>query len=69
MPLQTLKAMTDNPSAQYIKLVDLFNADNTIGRFLRNVTGFIVAGNTILFAYNETYGEFIRYLKQEKAID
>lgn len=69
MPLQTLKALTDNPSAQYIKLVDLFNADNTVGRFLRNVTGFIVAGNTILFAYNETYGEFIRYLKQEKALD
>lgn len=69
MPLQILKALTDNPSAQYIKLVDLFNADNTIGRFLRNVTGFIVAGNTILFAYNETYGEFIRYLKQEKALD
>ena len=69
MPLQSLKSLTDNPSAQYIKLVDLFNADNTIGRFLRNVTGFIVAGNTILFAYNETYGEFIRYLKQEKALD
>lgn len=69
MPLQQLKALTDNPSAQYIKLVDLFNADNTVGRFLRNVTGFIVAGNTVLFAYNETYGEFIRYLKQEKALD
>lgn len=69
MPLQILKNLTDNPSAQYIKLVDLFNADNTVGRFLRNVTGFIVAGNTILFAYNETYGEFIRYLKQEKALD
>ena len=69
MPLQMLKALTDNPSAQYIKLVDLFNADNTVGRFLRNVTGFIVAGNTVLFAYNETYGEFIRYLKQEKALD
>lgn len=69
MPLQMLKDLTDNPSAQYIKLVDLFNADNTVGRFLRNVTGFIVAGNTILFAYNETYGEFIRYLKQEKALD
>lgn len=69
MPLQSLKSLTDNPSAQYIKLVDLFNADNTIGRFLRNVTGFIVAGNTILFAYNETYGEFVRYLKQEKALD
>lgn len=69
MPLQTLKALTDNPSAQYIKLVDIFNADNTIGKFLRNVTGFIVTDNTVVFAYPETYGEFVRYLKQEKALD
>ena len=70
MPLQSLKTLTDNPSAQYIKLIDIFNADNVVGKFLRNVSGFIVVGgSTVLFAYPETYGEFTRYLKQEKAID
>lgn len=70
MPLQSLKTLTDNPSAQYIKLIDIFNADNVVGKFLRNVSGFIVVGgSTVLFAYPETYGEFTRYLKQEKALD
>lgn len=70
MPLQSLKALTDNPSAQYIKLIDIFNADNVVGKFLRNTSGFIVVGgSTVLFAYPETYGEFTRYLKQEKALD
>lgn len=70
MSLQSLKTLTDNPSAQYIKLIDIFNADNVVGKFLRNVSGFIVVGgSTVLFAYPETYGEFTRYLKQEKAID
>lgn len=70
MPLQSLKTLTDNPSAQYIKLIDIFNADNVVGKFLRNTSGFIViGGSTVLFAYPETYGEFVRYLKQEKALD
>ena len=74
--LQRCRAITDTPSKEYIKLLDLFNSDNVFGRFLRNVTGFfIINGNingqsniTIAFAYPETYGEFTRYLIQEKIL-
>lgn len=58
----------------YLKVVDLFNMDNAIGKFLRNVTGFFVYYNTdsdiyiIEFAYNETYAQMIKYLIQEKII-
>ena len=74
--LQRCRAITDVPTKEYIKLLDLFNSDNVFGRFLRNVTGFfIINGNingqsniTIAFAYPETYGEFTRYLIQEKIL-
>lgn len=74
--LQRCRAITDTPTKEYIKLLDLFNSDNVFGRFLRNVTGFfIINGNingqsniTIAFAYPETYGEFTRYLIQEKIL-
>lgn len=65
---------TSNRQLNYIKLIDLFNSDNVIGKFLRNVTGFIVMYSqdtdryTIDFANPETYGEYVRYLIQEKAI-
>lgn len=65
---------TSNKQLNYIKLIDLFNSDNVIGKFLRNVTGFIVMYSqdtdmyTIDFANVETYGEYLRYLMQEKAI-
>lgn len=58
----------------YLKLVDLFNMDNAIGKFLRNVTGFFVYKNPnidqylIEFAYDETYAQMIKYLIQEKLI-
>ena len=74
--LQRCRAITDTPTKEYIKLLDLFNSDNVFGRFLRNVTGFfIINGNingqsniTIAFAYTDTYGEFTRYLIQEKIL-
>lgn len=74
--LQRCRLITDTPSKEYIKLLDLFNSDNVFGRFLRNVTGFfIINGNingqsniTIAFAYPEAYGEFTRYLIQEKIL-
>lgn len=74
--LQRCRAITDTPTKEYIKLLDLFNSDNVFGRFLRNVTGFfIINGNingqsniTIAFAYPEAYGEFTRYLIQEKIL-
>lgn len=65
---------TSNKQLDYIKLIDVFNSDNIIGKFLRNVTGFIVMYSqdadryTIDFANAETYGEYLRYLLQEKAI-
>lgn len=65
---------TSNKQLTYVKLIDLFNSDNIIGKFLRNVTGFIVMYSqdtdtyTIDFANPETYGEYLRYLIQEKAI-
>lgn len=65
---------TSNKQLNYIKLIDVFNSDNIIGKFLRNVTGFIVMYSqdtdryTIDFANAETYGEYLRYLIQEKAI-
>lgn len=65
---------TSNRQLNYIKLIDVFNSDNIIGKFLRNVTGFIVMYSqdadryTIDFANAETYGEYLRYLIQEKAI-
>ena len=65
---------TSNKQLNYIKLIDVFNSDNIIGKFLRNVTGFIVMYSqdadryTIDFANPETYGEYLRYLMQEKAI-
>ena len=65
---------TSNKQLTYVKLIDLFNSDNIIGKFLRNVTGFIVMYSqdtdtyTIDFANPETYGEYVRYLIQEKAI-
>lgn len=58
----------------YLKLVDLFNMDNAIGKFLRNVIGFFVYKNPnidqylIEFAYDETYAQMIKYLIQEKLI-
>lgn len=70
LTLQKCKLLTDTPTKDYIKLLDLFNADNVFGKFLRTVTGFFVINSggqtTITFAYPETYGEFIRYLIQEK---
>lgn len=74
--LQRCKGITDTPSKEYIKLLDLFNSDNVFGRFLRNVTGFFIINGaingqsniTIAFAYPETYGEFTRYLIQEKIL-
>lgn len=70
LTLQNCKLLTDTPTKDYIKLLDLFNADNVFGKFLRTVTGFFVINSggqtTITFAYPETYGEFIRYLIQEK---
>lgn len=65
---------TSNKQLNYIKLIDVFNSDNIIGKFLRNVTGFVVMYSqdadryTIDFANPETYGEYLRYLMQEKAI-
>lgn len=65
---------TSNKQLTYVKLIDLFNSDNVVGKFLRNVTGFIVMYSqdidryTIDFANVETYGEYLRYLMQEKAI-
>lgn len=65
---------TSNKQLTYVKLIDLFNSDNVVGKFLRNVTGFIVMYSqdtdryTIDFANVETYGEYLRYLIQEKAI-
>ncbi len=70
----TLVNETSNKQLNYIKLIDVFNSDNIIGKFLRNVTGFIVMYSqdtdryTIDFANAETYGEYLRYLIQEKAI-
>lgn len=70
LTLQKCKLLTDTPTKDYIKLLDLFNADNVFGKFLRTVTGFFVINSggqtTITFAYPETYSEFIRYLIQEK---
>ena len=49
--------------------------DNIISKFLRNIDGFFVAYDrtsdlySILFANMETYGEYLRYLIQEKAIE
>lgn len=74
LPLQVCKSITDVPTKDYIKLLDLFNSDNIFGRFLRNVTGFFVIEvekpkmTIIAFAYPETYGEFIRYMLQEKIL-
>lgn len=69
LPLQGCKQITDVSSKEYINLLDLFNADNAFGKFLRNVTGFfVIEPNYITFAYPETYGEFVRYLIQEKII-
>lgn len=66
IPLQKCKYVTDTPSKDYIKLLDLFNSDNIFGKFLRNVTGFFVIDGFIIgFAYPETYAEFTRYLVQE----
>lgn len=68
------KTMITSDAKAYIKVLDVFNLDNIIGKFLRNVNGFFVIFNkrednyTILFANMETYGEFLRYLLQEKAI-
>lgn len=65
---------TSNKQLTYVKLIDLFNSDNVVGKFLRNVTGFVVMYSqdadryTIDFANPETYGEYLRYLMQEKAI-
>lgn len=65
---------TSNKQLNYIKLIDVFNSDNIIGKFLRNVTGFVVMYSqdtdryTIDFANAETYSEYLRYLIQEKAI-
>lgn len=69
LPLQQCKRITDVPSKEYISLLDLFNSDNAFGKFLRNVTGFFVVDSRgIYFAYPETYGEFARYLIQEKIV-
>lgn len=74
LSLQNCKSITDVPTKDYIKLLDLFNSDNIFGRFLRNVTGFFVIevenpkATIIAFAYPETYGDFIRYMLQEKII-
>ena len=68
------RLVTSNENT-YIKVLDVFNMDNIIGKFLRNVNGFFVIFDkasdaySILFANMETYGEFIRYLIQEKAIE
>lgn len=69
------KRLVTSDRNAYIKILDIFNLDNIIGKFLRNVTGFYVIYNRtydkycILFANMETYGEFLRYLIQEKAIE
>lgn len=74
LSLQVCKSITNVPTKDYIKLLDLFNSDNIFGRFLRNVTGFFVIEvenpkmTIIAFAYPETYGEFIRYMLQEKIL-
>jgi len=69
LSLQHCKPITDVQSKEYISLLDLFNSDNAFGKFLRNVTGFFVIDQrTILFAYPETYGQFARYLIQEKIL-
>lgn len=69
------KALVTSNRNTYIKVLDIFNMDNIIGKFLRNVDGFFVVYDrssdlySILFANMETYGEFLRYLIQEKAIE
>lgn len=68
------RTMVTSERNTYIKVLDVFNLDNIVGKFLRNVNGFFVIYSksddsyTILFANMETYSEFLRYLLQEKAI-
>lgn len=58
----------------YLKVVDLFNMDNPVGKFLRNATGFFVYYSKpmdyyiIEFAYDDTYTQMLNYLIQEKCL-
>lgn len=58
----------------YLKVVDLFNMDNVVGKFLRNATGFFVYYSKsndhyiIEFAYDDTYTQILNYLIQEKCL-
>ena len=58
----------------YLKIVDLFNMDNVVGKFLRNATGFFVYYSKsndryiIEFAYDDTYTQMLNYLIQEKCL-